>query len=137
MDGEPVNIFDTSIEDQFVLDNFDGDNTLDLPSPSINPRSISNHGGLSQGQNQNHAATRRQSAWAMAPTSHHDHRVTMKPPQRATQARSIPMKSTSNSGGKDASALGQEMRSAAQRVRTFGGQWRDIEKYLDPHLHQE
>ncbi len=116
---------DSSMEDHFVLDGFDGDSILDIQTPSIDPRIISSHGGPSQPQRA--GGTSRQSSWATIPTLHQGRGVNPNLQRATQQARSIPMKSTPRSG-KDASTFGQQMRGAAQRVRSLSAQLLDVEK---------
>lgn len=124
MDEDPTSGFETSVNNQFAFNGLGDEDIFDLPSPSIDPRTISHHGEL--GQNQ--VGTGR-SLWSTGPATHQTRQVAPRPAQRTVQqqSRSIPMKSTSSSG-KDALGLGQEMRSAAQRVRSLGGQLADMEK---------
>ena len=51
MDERSVNIFDSLIEDQFMLEGLDGVHALDLQSAPTNPHIIPNHDDLSQGKN--------------------------------------------------------------------------------------
>lgn len=122
-----------------MLEGLDGEHALDLQSPPVHPQMIPNLDDLSQGKNFSHAGPSRQATWSTGPTSiQHGQRLVTKPAQRTTQEqqRSSSIKNTSSLRGKSASLLGQEMRNAAQRVRTFGGQLLDIERYLESHVDQ-
>jgi hypothetical protein len=128
MDDDPASIFGTSIEDHFALNNFDGGTMFEPQSPSIDPRVVSNHGGLDQ--THRHGGTNRTPSWSTTPAAQHGRQVAPKSSPRNTQqqSRSVPMKSASGIG-KDALGLGQEMRSAAQRMRSLGTQLLELERY--------
>jgi hypothetical protein len=121
-----------------VLESFDGEHAVEPQCSSINPQVIANHGGLSQGKDFGNAGPGRQSTWSTGSASQCGRRVVAKPSQRIIQQqlRSSTIKNTSSLGDKSASILGQEMRSAAQQVRTFGGQLLDVKRYLQSSVDQ-
>jgi len=111
-----------------MLEGLDGEHAL-----------VPNHDDLSQAKNFSYAGPSQQATWSTGPTSiRHGQRLVTKPSQRTAQQqqRSSSIKNTLSSREKSVSLLGQEMRNAAQRVQTFGGQLLDIERYLESHVDQ-
>jgi hypothetical protein len=135
MEANSANIFDSAIEDQFMLEDFDGEHSISLPSPPFNPQIISDSGEFSRGSNFVATGPARQPTWNSGPRpTQHGQRADIRNSQRSAQQkmRPTPNKTAHSSAEKSRSMLGQEMRNVAQRVRTFGGQLLEIEKYRNP-----